>query len=50
MIFGDLDDKQSELNRLLSTGEAKPLKDNLKVDPSVFYLREKPLDNGSASG
>jgi molybdopterin-containing oxidoreductase family iron-sulfur binding subunit len=50
MIFGDLDDKQSELNRLLSTGEAKPLKDNLKVDPSVFYLREKPVDNGSASG
>ena len=41
MIFGDLDDEQSKIARLLSRGEAKPLRENLKVDPSVLYLQEK---------
>jgi Fe-S-cluster-containing dehydrogenase component len=50
MIFGDLDEKQSEVTRLLSRGEAKPLRENLKVDPSVFYLQEKPPESRNRSG
>ncbi len=41
LIFGDLDDDQSRIAQLLSTGEAKALRENLKVDPAVFYLQEK---------
>lgn len=50
MIFGDLDDGQSELARLLSRPEAKPLREDLKIDPSVFYLHEKPVENRNRSG
>jgi len=50
MIFGDLDEERSEVARLLSRGEAKPLKEKLKVDPSVFYLQEKPPESRNRSG
>lgn len=41
LIFGDIDDDQSKIAQLLSRGEAKPLRENLKVDSAVFYLQEK---------
>ncbi|MBI2988328.1 MAG: 4Fe-4S dicluster domain-containing protein [Deltaproteobacteria bacterium] len=39
MIFGDLDEPQGDLAQLVSRGEAKPLREDLKADPSVFYLQ-----------
>lgn len=50
MIFGDLDDEQSKVAQLLASAEAKPLKENLKVDPAVFYLQEKPAENKNRAG
>jgi molybdopterin-containing oxidoreductase family iron-sulfur binding subunit len=50
MIFGDLDEEQSELARLLSQPEAKPLREDLKIDPSVFYFQAKPAENRNRSG
>ena len=49
LIFGDIDNDQSKIAQLLSRGEAKPLRENLKVDPSVFYLQEKSRANGNSS-
>lgn len=39
MVFGDLHETESELTQLVSSAEAKPLREDLKVDPSVFYVR-----------
>ncbi len=41
LIFGDLVEEQSDVARLFSHAEAKPLRENLKLDPAVFYLEEK---------
>ncbi len=38
MIFGDLSEPESCLAQLVLTGEAEPLKSDIKVDPTVFYL------------
>jgi len=42
MIFGDLEEEGSEVARLHVRGEAKPLKEHLKLNPSVVYIEEKP--------
>jgi molybdopterin-containing oxidoreductase family iron-sulfur binding subunit len=39
MIFGDLDDEQSDLAQLVSRAKAKLLREDLDLDPSVFYVR-----------
>jgi len=41
MVFGDLDEEGSEVSRLQARGEARPLKEHLKLDPSVIYLEKK---------
>ena len=38
MVFGDLHEPGSELAQLVSSAEAKPLREDLKVVPSVFYV------------
>jgi len=39
IVFGDLEERESNLARLVSGGDAEPLKSELKADPSVFYLK-----------
>ncbi|MBI2360178.1 MAG: 4Fe-4S dicluster domain-containing protein [Deltaproteobacteria bacterium] len=41
MVFGDLHEPQSELARLVASAKAKPLREDLKVDPSVFYIKTR---------
>jgi len=41
MVFGDLEERESDLARLVFGGDAEPLEAELKVDPSVFYLKRK---------
>jgi molybdopterin-containing oxidoreductase family iron-sulfur binding subunit len=38
MLFGDHDDPNSALSKLISHGCARDLKEELKVDPSVVYI------------
>lgn len=47
LVFGDVDEKQSDVARMVAQGVAKPLRENLKLDPSVFYLEEQPAENRS---
>ena len=42
MIFGDLNQPGSEVARLVSTGDAQPLRGDLKLDFSVFYIKKNP--------
>ena len=39
MFFGDHDDPNSTLAKLISCGLARDLKEELKVDPSVVYMQ-----------
>jgi Fe-S-cluster-containing dehydrogenase component len=39
MIFGDHDDPNSTLSKLISSGRTRDLKEELKVDPSVVYIQ-----------
>ena len=43
MVFGDLDDPESELSRQISAGNAQPLKKKYKTKPKVFYANLKEL-------
>src|SRR3990172_2483802 len=44
MLFGDLDEPASDLVELVSSKEAKALRDDLKLDPSVFYINKSPAE------
>lgn len=44
MVFGDLDERESDIAQLVSNGKAEALKNELKVDPSVFYVRERSAE------
>lgn len=44
MLFGDLDEPASDLVQLVSSKEAKALRDDLKLDPSVFYVNKSPAE------
>ncbi len=48
MIFGDADEEQSKLRRVLFQPEAKPLREDLKIDPSVFYLQQESAESRKA--
>lgn len=37
MVFGDLDQPQSEISKFVSTAKAGPLRQELHLDPTVFY-------------
>ena len=39
ILFGDLEKRESNLAQLVAGGDAVPLNSELKVDPSVFYLK-----------
>jgi molybdopterin-containing oxidoreductase family iron-sulfur binding subunit len=39
MIFGDLEDRGGDCAGLVTRGVAEPLKEELRVDPSVFYVK-----------
>ena len=39
IVFGDIEERESSLARLVSGGNAEPLNSELKADPSVFYLK-----------
>ncbi|MCJ7627102.1 MAG: 4Fe-4S dicluster domain-containing protein, partial [Longimicrobiales bacterium] len=38
LIFGDLNDGQSEVSRLVAGGGAKRIREDLGTQPKVFYL------------
>ena len=40
MLFGDYDDPNCTLSRLVSHGRTRALKEELKVDPSVAYIQD----------
>jgi len=40
LLFGDLNDPESEISRLVSSGKATPHKDDHTLDVSVFYMQD----------
>jgi len=40
MLFGDNDDPNSPVSKLVSHGRTRDLKEELKVDPSVVYIQD----------
>ncbi|MEE9568416.1 MAG: 4Fe-4S dicluster domain-containing protein [Candidatus Binatia bacterium] len=48
MIFGDLEDRESDCAQLVTCGTAEPFNEELRVDASVFYVK-KEIVPGSVS-
>jgi len=50
-IFGDLDDPNSEVSKVLAKFESFRLRENLGTEPKVFYVREfTPGSNDASKG
>jgi len=41
MVFGDLDQQDGGLAKLVAGGNAEPLRETVGVNPSVFYVKER---------
>lgn len=48
LVFGDLDDRGSDIRRLMKEGEAEPLHKHFGTRPKVYYAHIKGLTGSGA--